>query len=122
MDLSNYWPVAFFQRVSNGITRIGRIVAIVIAVVLWINKIIVSCLESLFESFLQLLNTLDISALKGGVGGSGAVSFAAIEYIGYINAFLPVSEFVGLMVLYLTAWSIVIALRWGKSLIPTFSN
>lgn len=115
------WPVTLFQTIVNAIAKVGRGVAILIALLVWLNGIIEKCIAELFEAWLAAFDLLMTDGLTGG-GSAGPVSLAAVEYIGYINAFLPVSEFVGLMSLYLTAWGTVIGIRWIKSLVPALSN
>jgi len=54
MDMSNLWPLDFLQKILNAVERFGRVIAIISAIVLWLNGIMQSCLESLFESYIAL--------------------------------------------------------------------
>ena len=114
------WPIIFFTTVVNAICRIARFVAIAIALVAWFCGFIETCFNTVVGSFTAIFASLNVQGLTGNGGAS--TMFGTLEYIGYINAFLPVSEFVGLLAIYLTAWMGVILIRWTKSLVPTISN
>ena len=100
--------LAYFQKNGKG-------VAMGAALLLWAVGVIQNCIIAVVAGFAATLNALNIDAFKN-------VSFAGIEFIGYVNAFVPVSEFVGLLAIYLVAWGLVIVFRWVKSLVPTMAN
>ncbi len=85
------------------------------AAILWLCGTIQYCISEVLSSFAGMLTSIDTQAFRN-------VSFGSIEYVGYVNAFIPVSEFIGLMSIYLTIWATVILLRWIKSFIPTMAN
>lgn len=116
--MSDFWPVAFFDKILVAINRFTKPIAVFLALIIWADGFLQNAVISFFDTFTAVFT----SASYDGISAPGSVSFGAIEYIGYINAFMPISEFVGLLGVYLTAWTGVIMMRWIKSLIPTISN
>ncbi len=113
-----YWPVVFFANVIDQVSKIARFLAITFALVLWLSDFMNYTINTLISSF----NALFASMNTSGLAAANSVSFSGLDLIGYVNAFLPVSEFLGLLSIYLTAWTIVILIRWTKSIVPTLSN
>ena len=52
----------------------------------------------------------------------GNVSLSSIPGIGYVNAVIPLSEMVALLVTFYSLWLLIILIRWVKSFIPTIAN
>lgn len=93
----------------------GGFLAAIVTFVVWITEIIDMAISAVLNQIVEAFNSLDLSAFQ-------SVSLASLEYIGYANAILPVSEFVVLLSLYVTAWLTIIIIRWVKSFIPTVAN
>lgn len=112
------WPVVAFQFLITTVVKIGRTVAVVFALLAWFTGFIDTVVLSVFTSMGAIMQTIQ----PGGLKPSGGVDFSALDYIGYVNAILPLSEFLGLMSIYVTAWMGVIVIRWSKSFVPTIAN
>jgi len=110
--------LVYLKEIVDFLARSARIIALVFAVFLWFTGFIDTCVLQFFESMDGLFTTVVV----GGLKQSSASNFGILEHVGYINAFVPVSEFVGLTSIYLTAWLTVILIRWTKSIIPTLAN
>jgi hypothetical protein len=94
----------------------GKGIALGLAWLIWICEIIQTCVTSLASKFAELFG------LSGSFSSFQNINFSGLQLIGYVNAIIPLSEFVGLMTIYVTAWTLVIIFRWVKSLMPTVSN
>lgn len=106
-----YWLTA----ASNCLVKISRFAAtgigFAVAVVLWINSLFIGALNLLASK----LATIDVSWLK-------PAALSSIQWIGYFNAIYPLSETAIMFGAYLTAWLVIIIVRWVKSFIPTVAN
>lgn len=83
--------------------------------VAWLVGFIQSAITSVIATFAGIFSALNLDSF-------GSVDFSGLEFIGYVNAFIPLSEFVGLLTIFLVAWGAVILLRWVKSFVPTIGN
>jgi hypothetical protein len=109
------WPIFYFTKLASGASKHSTLIAALVAFFLWITDVITNTIVAVLEQIAALIISLDVSSFQD-------VSLASIEYIGYINAFFPVSEFVVLVTLYTVAWVTVILIRWIKSFVPTVAN
>lgn len=109
------WPVIFFSKVANALAKNGRFVALFVAFIAWATSLIDAIVNVVLTQIRDAILSIDVSAFQ-------SVSIASLEWIGYANAILPVSEFVILLGLYVTAWLTVILIRWIKSFVPTIAN
>lgn len=112
------WPIIFFQALLTYVVKAGRAIAIIVAFLAWFTGLADRCMTEVISQF----NLLFAQTNMGGLKPAGGVDFNLVESIGYINAFLPVGEFLGLLNIYLIAWCTIIIIRWTKSVIPTMSN
>lgn len=111
-------PLLFAKYILDYFAKNTKGVAMTLAVLLWLVGIIQNCVISVASTFTDLLGAIDGDSLNSFKG----INFSQVPYIGAINAFLPLSEFVGMMTIYCTAWGLVIVFRWVKSLVPTLAN
>jgi hypothetical protein len=100
---------------------------ILLPLALWLKEKLSAFLILLTDMIQVCVSTLiselaKIFAIIPSLDSLKNITFSTIPFIGYVNAMIPLSEFIALMVIYFTAWSIVIVFRWIKSLIPTASN
>lgn len=107
--------LTFLARLLINSEKAKKALGVILAAFLWICGIIQSCIAEVISSFGAMLGSISTESFRN-------VSFGSIEYIGYVNAFIPITEFIGLMSIYLTIWGTVILLRWVKSFIPTLAN
>ncbi len=109
------WPVTFFGRVLQLLSDNARGVGLVVGAL----SLITGFLPKIIADGLAWAVTKLVSLAWDELGN---VNLAAIDYVAYANAILPISEFVYLMGVYTVAWLTVIAIRWVKSFFPTVSN
>lgn len=109
---SLYW----LNSAASVLKWISPTAATLIGFVAWLYNLIEVGIISCLELALGKLSDLNTNFMNGGASVTG------IEYIGYANAVMPLTEMLGLLSAYYTAWMIIIVFRWIKSLIPTASN
>lgn len=109
------WALVYFGKVLNHLGRYSKGWAILTAFIAFITGGIPALVSLVMQQIGQLIASLAIDEL-------GNVSFAGLEYISFVNAVFPLSEFVVLMGIYCTAWVTVIVIRWAKSFVPTMAN
>lgn len=109
------WPTSFFWKVLTHLSNHTKGWAIFVGFLAFITGGIPALVTSAISWMANELINLTWSELMNA-------DLSTIEYIGYVNAVLPVTEFVYLLGVYCTAWAVVIMVRWVKSLIPTASN
>jgi len=110
-----HWPVIFFNNIINYLAKYQKFCAAVFAFLLWAVGFIDMFIRATIQQIVDAFLSIDTEAFSN-------VSLSLIEWIGYANAILPLSEFVVLMVAYSTAWLTVIIVRWIKSFVPTIAN
>jgi hypothetical protein len=114
------WPEQYFARLLNVIFRIGKAIAMISAIIVFIllkSEILFRYPISLLKTYSENLDSLDWSTTYGP-----NVYLGIIEGIAYVNAIFPVSEFVILYVSYVSGWVVICLIRWVKSFIPTIAN
>jgi len=109
------WPVQYFGKLLQYASDNSSGIGLVIGALSFLTGFIPNLISSGMAYIAQRLTLLAIGEL-------GNVNLAALDYVAYANAILPITEFVYLMGVYLVAWLVVISIRWVKSLIPTVSN
>lgn len=109
------WPIIFFSKIVNALAKNSKWVALITAFLIWVNDLIDKTVTFVMSQLLDLIASIDVSSLQN-------VSLSGLEYIGYANAIFPISEAVTLSTTYVTAWLIVIIIRWVKSFVPTLAN
>lgn len=107
-------PILLLKKFLDGNAKAAKSFAILVAWLLWMFGIVQASVAALGDTITKFM-ALDMSAFYG-------VNFAGLDYIGVVNAIIPLSEFLALLSIYLTAWGLVIVLRWIKSIIPTMGN
>lgn len=108
-------PILVLNVIVNYLAKHAKAAALVVAFLLWFNNFIEWIFNVVVAQLKELASSLDVAALQGA-------SFANLEWIGYVNAVVPVSEFVTLGGVYTTAVIVIILIRWLKSFVPTLSN
>lgn len=79
------------------------------------TKLVDSGLESLAGWGLQQLEDMDLTWMDG-------FTLSTLDYLGIVNAIIPVEEGVRLYSAYMAAICTILTIRWLKSLIPFWSN
>jgi hypothetical protein len=109
------WAVAYFAKLLNHMGRNSKGWVIFTTFLAWITGGIPALVTSVMVRISDAVAALTFSEL-------GSVDFSALEYIAYVNALIPLTEFVYLVGIYVTAWVTVISIRWVKSFVPTIAN
>ncbi|MEO5713928.1 MAG: hypothetical protein ABIT37_10620 [Luteolibacter sp.] len=109
------WPLVLLGKFLYNSEKAKKALAVLLAIILWAAGVIQHCISDVVSSFAGMIASINTTAFRN-------VSFSSVEYVGYVNAFIPVSEFIGLFTIYLTIWGTVILLRWIKSFVPTLAN
>lgn len=109
------WPILYFWKFANGVAKNGKSVSLFVALLLWVNNIIDTVIYGGLNAIGSLMQSLNISAFQN-------LSLASLPQIQYINGIFPVSEFVSMSLVYVTAVCLLITIRWVKSVIPTLAN
>lgn len=109
------WPTVYFAKFLNHLGRFSKWFAMVSAFVVWLVGAIDKLVGSAIAGVTNLLNSFNIDEL-------GNVNFSGLEYIGYVNAIIPLDYFITICGVYVTAWIVVILIRWVKSFVPAISN
>lgn len=112
---SLFWPLVFFGKVLNHLGRFSRGWLILTTFLLWFFGVIEKCVKTVIEQIGVLIESLSFDQM-------GNADFTIIDGIGYVNAVFPLTEFIGYVTIYATAWLIVIIVRWIKSFVPTVAN
>lgn len=106
-----YW----LSRIGQMLVSWGKVIAAVFAFVMWVFGLIDKIIGEGLTMIMDKLEAIDVNALQGA-------NFAVLNNIGYVNAVMPLSEMVAIMAIYMTAWVVVVVVRWIKSFIPTIGN
>lgn len=109
------WAVVYFGKMLNHLGRYSRGWAIFCAFCAWL----VGAIDSLVGAAVAQVTSLFASFSTTGMG---SVDFAGLEYIGHVNAIIPLDHFAVILGIYVTAWITVIIIRWIKSFVPTIAN
>lgn len=83
--------------------------------IFWFYDVLEIAVEAGLTYILSKISDLELQQLQG-------VTFATLEWVGYANGILPLSEMLVLCGVYLTAWGTLLGIRWIKSFIPTIAN
>ena len=109
------WPIIFFSKILNHLGRFSAAWAMFCGFLAWILGVIDALVTVVMDQLTALFNSFSTSGL-------GNVNFATVENIGLVNALFPLSEFITMCGIYVTAWVTVIIIRWVKSFVPTMAN
>jgi hypothetical protein len=109
------WAVAYFAKILNHLGRNSSGWVIFTTFIAWITGGIPALVTSVMQRIGEAIAAVTFNEL-------GSVDFSALEYIGYVNALIPLTEFIYLCGIYVTAWVSIISIRWVKSFVPTIAN
>jgi hypothetical protein len=109
------WFLQFSVDLASWAGKYLKLILMIFTFILWITNLVDLAITAVFSQIINYISSLDVSAFTN-------VSLSSIEFVGYVNAIIPVSEFVVLMGLYFSAWLLVILIRWIKSFVPTIAN
>ncbi len=109
--------LSFLNTFSNFVAKASKTVAIAAA-------IIVFCVGRYTSVYIDGMAAIvtKMTALRDSTTGIQHANFAGLDMIAYVNGVFPLSETIGCITIYTTAWLIVLAIRWLKSFIPTMGN
>jgi len=108
---SPFW----LQDALNKLARVVPFVSTILAFFAWAYSIVEVLIVGVLNLIKNQIASLDLSML-------GGANFAEWAWIGYVNALFPLSEAIGILGAYYTAWMSIIILRWIKSFVPTMAN
>ena len=109
-------PTIFYLlEISKQIANMLPVISTIVGFFAWLYNFIELVLIGTMTWMMDKLNSVDTSAFSG-------VTLSTIEYIGYVNAVIPLSEMLGVLSAYYTAWITIILVRWAKSFVPTVAN
>ena len=106
-----YW----FTKVAEYVARVVPFVSTVLAFFAWsYNIVALAIVGPLSEARLSLEGVAVVNSV--------AVDWQVYEWIGLVNAVLPLSEGLALLSAYWTFCLSMNLFRWAKSFVPTLSN
>lgn len=108
---SIYW----LQMAAQTLAKIVPGVATLLGFIAWLYNIVEIVLVSGIDYLTQKLAEIDTSSFSDA-------NFNSLQWIGYLNAVFPLSEYLGILSAYFTAWGCVVLVRWVKSFFPTIAN
>lgn len=109
------WAIVYFKKILDHLAKNTGAVTIITTFIAWLTGTIPALITSAVTSITNALASFNIEAFSNS-------NFAGLDFIGYVNAVFPLSEFVYLCGIYVTAWVVIIGLRWLKSFVPTIGN
>ena len=107
-----------WANLTRWISKIGKGISVAAAILVYC----VAAYLGIFVDAIRYIANRLIQLSDGDLGGLQNANFATLDFISYVNAVFPLSEFVGLMTIYGLAWTTLICIRWAKSFIPTIAN
>jgi hypothetical protein len=107
--------VYYLSQAAKQIANLLPFIGTVVGFIGWVYNFIEVILIGTFEWLHDTIVTVDASGFSGS-------NLSGIEWIGYVNAVVPVSEMLSVLSAYYTAWLTVVLIRWAKSFIPTVAN
>jgi len=106
-----YWCSRFYDLINS----VGKAVGVLVAFVVWAGLLVERVVSATLSEVIDKLSAIKLEQVK-------ATAMAGQEWIGYVNAVVPLSEMLTLLVAYFAACLTVVSIRWLKSFIPTLSN
>ena len=110
--------IAYWDKLSKAFAILGKTASIIASVMAFLALKYAGIFDRAFEA----ISTYSTGLSTSRISEVQAANFSAIPMVGYVNAMFPLEEFIGLAVLYSSAWIFLILIRWTKSFIPTISN
>lgn len=107
-----------WSKFTNAIAKIAKAISLLGAILLY-------CVATYLGTFTDAIKYIfdRIVLLQGmDMNQISHASFAGLDMISYVNGVFPLSEMIGCVTVYTTAWIILITIRWCKSFIPTIAN
>ncbi|HET6406449.1 MAG TPA: hypothetical protein VFG14_01100 [Chthoniobacteraceae bacterium] len=108
---SIYW----LQKAAETLGKISPIAGTILGFIAWTYNIIEIVIIGTIDFIADKLTALDVSAFSNA-------NFASLQWIGYLNAVFPLSEYLAILSAYYVAWGVVVLIRWVKSFVPTMGN
>ena len=105
----------FSQTLLAWAVRNTKKVAAIAAFVFWIIGFIEVAIVGVVKAIVLLIQSIDTTGL-------GNVDLSTAEWIGYFNSVLPLTEMIGLLILYFSLLTTIYTIRWIKSFVPTIAN
>lgn len=109
------WPIIFFAKVLNHLGRYSKGWFIVTAFIAWVTQGPIGLISWGVSQIGNLLGMMAVEQFQN-------VDIGAIESIGAVNAIIPVTEMLAVLTALVTAWVLLICIRWIKSFFPTVAN
>lgn len=109
------WPTQFFFKLIYWLSRNTKMVAIVSGFIFWLVGFIDAAVTSVITTISTLITALSFDGL-------GNVALTTVQWIGYFNAVIPLTEGIALLTVYYSILISVAIIRWTKSFVPTVSN
>lgn len=106
-----YW----FTKIGDYVARVVPFVASVLAFFAWAYNIVAVLIVAGINAIYEGVMSLDTSFASGA-------SFGGLEWIGYVNAVIPLDAWLALLSALMVFKIAVVGLRWVKSFIPTMAN
>lgn len=109
------YPLIWLGKAAQHLSKNSKVAAFGAGFVAWITGFIDGLITATIEQLYHFFQNIITDQFTD-------ITLTTIDYIAYANAVLPLSEFVVLMGIYVTAWVTVICIRWVKSFVPTVAN
>lgn len=106
-----YW----LSRMMDALVSVSKALGVLVAFLLWVGLILEKVVAAGLQQIIGRLNSVQLSEVRN-------VTLASMEWIGYVNAIIPLSEMIALLIAFFTACLTVVTIRWIKSFIPTVAN
>lgn len=108
---SIYW----LQKAAEILGKIAPIAGTILGFIAWLYNLIEVVIIGTIDFITAKLAEIDTSAFSNA-------NFASLQWIGYLNAVFPLSEYLAILSAYYIAWGVVVLIRWIKSFVPTVAN
>jgi hypothetical protein len=107
--------IFWFREVRDFVAKIVPFVASALAFIAWAYNIVAVMIVAAINAIYDGIASLDTSFVSGG-------NFGGLEWIGYVNAVIPLDAWLALMSALMVFKIAIVTLRWIKSFIPTMAN